>query len=188
MDCSPPGSSVHGILQARILEWVAISFSRGSSQPRDWTCVSYLLHWQVHSLPLAPSGKTWEAKGLRIKSCHRISKPTSKLSASLLSSLKGGTALRDSLLEATLTVIKRTHWGFQWSLSFIQYCPKESNQYDMKKLLKYAWKCIFEFKLKVSRWNRNDKVVIYAVTDIETGLWSQRDPGLNLDIDLSWIG
>ena len=34
-DCSPPGSSVHGILQARILEWVAIPFSRGSSQPRD---------------------------------------------------------------------------------------------------------------------------------------------------------
>ena len=40
MDCNPPGSSVHGILQARILEWVAIPFSRGSSQPRDWTQVS----------------------------------------------------------------------------------------------------------------------------------------------------
>ena len=37
MDCSPPGSSVRGILQARILEWIAIFFSRGSSQPRDWT-------------------------------------------------------------------------------------------------------------------------------------------------------
>ena len=37
MDCSPPGSSVHGILQARILEWVAILFSRGSSQPRNHT-------------------------------------------------------------------------------------------------------------------------------------------------------
>ena len=35
MDCSPPGSSVHGIFQARVLEWVAISFSRGSSQPKD---------------------------------------------------------------------------------------------------------------------------------------------------------
>ena len=35
MDCSLPGSSLHGILQARVLEWVAISFSRGSSQPRD---------------------------------------------------------------------------------------------------------------------------------------------------------
>ena len=40
MDYSPPGSSVHGILPARILEWVAISFSRGSSQPRDRTQVS----------------------------------------------------------------------------------------------------------------------------------------------------
>ena len=40
MDCSLPGSSVHGILQARILEWVAILFFRGSSQPRDRTQVS----------------------------------------------------------------------------------------------------------------------------------------------------
>ena len=40
VDCSPPGSSVHGILQARILEWVAIPFSRGSSQPRDQTWIS----------------------------------------------------------------------------------------------------------------------------------------------------
>ena len=37
MGCSPPGSSVHGILQARMLEWVAIPFSRGSFWPRDWT-------------------------------------------------------------------------------------------------------------------------------------------------------
>ena len=47
---SPPGSSVHGISQARILEWVAISFSRGCSQPRNWTpisCISRLIlfHW-----------------------------------------------------------------------------------------------------------------------------------------------
>ena len=40
VDCSPPGSSVHGILEARILEWVAISFSRGSFRPRDQTQVS----------------------------------------------------------------------------------------------------------------------------------------------------
>ena len=42
VDCSLPGSSVHGILQARILEWVAISFSRGSSRPRDQTQVSHI--------------------------------------------------------------------------------------------------------------------------------------------------
>ena len=40
MDSSLPGSSIHGIFQARVLEWTAISFSRGSSQPRDQTCVS----------------------------------------------------------------------------------------------------------------------------------------------------
>ena len=43
MDCSLPGSSLHGILQARILEWVAISFSRGSSRLGDWTQVSCIV-------------------------------------------------------------------------------------------------------------------------------------------------
>ena len=43
MDYSPPGSSVHGILQPRIVEWVAIPFSRGSSQPRDQTQVSHIV-------------------------------------------------------------------------------------------------------------------------------------------------
>ena len=40
INCSPPDFSVHGILQARILEWIAILLSRGTSQPRDWTLVS----------------------------------------------------------------------------------------------------------------------------------------------------
>ena len=58
IDHSPPGSSVHGILQARMLEWIAISFCRGSSQPRDRTCVSCVsLALQVDSLPVEPSGK-----------------------------------------------------------------------------------------------------------------------------------
>ena len=51
MGCSPLGSSVHGILQARILEWVTTSFSRGSSWPRDRTCVccsSCIGSWTYH--------------------------------------------------------------------------------------------------------------------------------------------
>ena len=49
MDCSPPGSSVHGISQARRVKWVAVSFSRGSSQSRDENHVSYVSYvgWQV---------------------------------------------------------------------------------------------------------------------------------------------
>ena len=56
MDCSSPGSSVHGISQVRILEWVAISFSGGSSWPRDRTWVScigrqILYHWATREGP-----------------------------------------------------------------------------------------------------------------------------------------
>ena len=60
MDCSPPGSSVHGILQARILEWVAMPSYSGPSRPRDQTHV-YLLHWQVRS-SLVPLGKPTDAE------------------------------------------------------------------------------------------------------------------------------
>ena len=61
MECSPSGSSVHGILQARILEWVAMLSSRGSSQPRDQTrvsCVSSIdrqvLHSTFREVPYVP--------------------------------------------------------------------------------------------------------------------------------------
>ena len=50
MYCSPPGSSVHGILQARILEWVAVPFSRRSSQPRDRTQVSHIYRQSLYHL------------------------------------------------------------------------------------------------------------------------------------------
>ena len=55
MDCNPPGSSVHGILRARILEWVAIPFSRGSSRPRDQTWG--LLHCRQILYHLSHKGK-----------------------------------------------------------------------------------------------------------------------------------
>ena len=56
MDCNPPGSSVHEILQARILEWVAIPFSRVSAQPRDGTHVSCTGWWiPDHWAPGKPS-------------------------------------------------------------------------------------------------------------------------------------
>ena len=56
MDCSPPGSSFHEILQARILEWVAISTSRRISQPRDWTQVSRILgtDWAMQEINAIP--------------------------------------------------------------------------------------------------------------------------------------
>ena len=57
MDYGLPGSSGHGLLQARILEWVAMPPSRGSSQSRDRNHIPFL-HWQASSLPLVPPGKS----------------------------------------------------------------------------------------------------------------------------------
>ena len=58
MDCSPPGSSIHGMLQGRTLEWAAVSSSRGSSPHQGWNPrLLHLLHRQAGSLPPAPPGK-----------------------------------------------------------------------------------------------------------------------------------
>ena len=59
-DCCLPGSSVHGIFQARVLEWVAIPFSRGSSWPRDWTYISYI---SALAGKFFTTSATWEAQG-----------------------------------------------------------------------------------------------------------------------------
>ena len=57
VECCPLGFSVYGILQAGILDWVAMPFSRGSFWPRDWNCLLCLLHWVAGSLPVVPPGK-----------------------------------------------------------------------------------------------------------------------------------
>ena len=68
MDCSLPGSSVHGIFQARVLEWAAISFSRGSSQHRDWTWVSRIVSRRFY--PLSHQGSPYLFWGRSNKPRH----------------------------------------------------------------------------------------------------------------------
>ena len=58
MDCSSPGSSVHGILQTRMPEWIAISYSRGSSQPGDWTHISCISCLDNRFIITAPPGES----------------------------------------------------------------------------------------------------------------------------------
>ena len=69
MDCSLPGFSVHGIFLARLLEWIAISFSRGSFQPRDWTWVSHIVDrlftvWTTREVLKKKKSKKWKVKSL----------------------------------------------------------------------------------------------------------------------------
>ena len=66
--CNPMDYTVHGIAQARILEWVAFPFSRGSSQPRDRTYVSTSPALQVDTLPAEPQGKPDESESRSVVS------------------------------------------------------------------------------------------------------------------------
>ena len=82
IDCSLPGSSVHGILQARGLEWVVISSSRGSSRPGDWTCTScigrwILYHWATREALWPSSGHLNENENahrcrMSVSLCHLL--------------------------------------------------------------------------------------------------------------------
>ena len=125
MDCSLRGSSVHGIFQARILEWVAISFSRGSSQPRKWTQVSHIAGRRFTSdltgvatlvlqtnLPETPSyteGETLKAKSEGLQEDHMewfqkeglLFLPGS-LQWKLVNSLHATTHLREKALQRLL--------------------------------------------------------------------------------------
>ena len=86
-DCNLPGSSVNGILQARILEWVAIPFSRGSSRPRDWTQVSWIAGrfftiWAMRETPqiiyiqwsneVIPGMQCWFSTKIAVNVIHHI--------------------------------------------------------------------------------------------------------------------
>ena len=73
MDCSPPGSSIHEILQARILEWVAVPFSKGSSQPRDWTQVSHIAGRFFTSWARREAWATMEPQTIYFTQCLFIS-------------------------------------------------------------------------------------------------------------------
>ena len=133
MDCSPPGSSVHRITQARMLEWVAIFFSRGSSPPRNWTQVSCLTGTFFIT---APCGRKGAHQSLR-KECTR---------------LVWGTLTRCFQLEQRQSVRKgrgnstgRWHWITEYLL--------------MLRLGVWTWLC----KMMRNQWGTTDEREIWRI-------------------------
>ena len=109
MDCSPLGSSVHGISQARILEWVTISISRGSSRARDQTCISCIGRWvlylgatrEAHSSPLPFSNQTSVCEARCWKSGDKIHRSRTGIS-SLTGWYKYEVRARQALLTCSI--------------------------------------------------------------------------------------
>ena len=121
VDCSLPGSSLHGVLQARILEWVAISFSRGSSPPRDQTQVPHIVGrclnlWATREAHYFWGKYLWKKERIWVEGATRQWSRADHLSASSVWSseqrlLPGGVLSRVQglgLLPSCLV----TGWGF----------------------------------------------------------------------------
>ena len=111
MDCSPPGSSVHGVLQARLLEWIVMPSSKGSSQPSDQTRVSYV-SWI--SGGFFTTNATWEALG-------RFHNVLLSFIVSLISFIQGKTVhnqwttlLRDFEQEWVLQSVRSGNVEMEW--------------------------------------------------------------------------
>ena len=117
MHCRPPGSSVHRIFQARILEQVDISYSRGSSWPRDWT----------HPASPALVGRFFTAelpgKPLQVMSISQNKKATQQLTLLLFVARK--------YRDAGPTVIFTCKWA--WKDSCVIHTPLQTDRYDLSK-------------------------------------------------------
>ena len=143
LGCSLPGSSVSGILQADIVEWVAMPASRGSSPLRDWTHVSYcLLHWQAGSLQLAPPGKPGKDLPLSYFFSFLLLFLLSSLTFSLPAFLPP--SLLSSSLSSSLVLcfFHNRSWIFTYSkqCSSIRYISIKCESYVIGKRYKYALK------------------------------------------------
>ena len=123
MDYNPPGSSVHGILPARILEWVAIFFSRGSSQGSNLHLL-HLLHWQAGSLPLAPPGKprgTFKDHINKISSAsHSKLRNDGSPSSCDIEAPWCGLSFRETESQSnSMTWPGGAHWPWAWTISCV---------------------------------------------------------------------
>ena len=137
VDCSPSDSSVPGILQARILEWVAISFSRGSSPPRDLSCVSYVScigRW-VFFFFFKTASATWEVLNInnhlkRIIYLYPISFLDQKIGKHIFNFSLGKIQYKTNHMSLFLMSRNRELWGLSVNYKIIYVVNQGSWNYD----------------------------------------------------------
>ena len=120
MDCSLAGSSVHGIFQVRILEQVAISFSRGSSWCRDWTCISCISYTGRWSLYHCTTWMISSQKVLNLNYTGKVPSATPQDTASL------GTIILPSLTQMSISWWSNIQWRYIPTMKY--YSAKKRNE------------------------------------------------------------
>ena len=150
MDCSPSGSSVRGILQTRILLWVAMPSSRGFSQTRTQICISYcLLHWQAGSLPLAPPGKPLRCSvqfSSVAQSCPTLCDPMNRSAPGLPVRHQPPESLRLTPIES---VMPSSHLILCRPLLFLPPIPPSLRVFSNESTLHMRWPKYWSFSFRI---------------------------------------
>ena len=147
MDCSPPGSSVHGIFQARTLEWVAIAFPRGSSWPRDQTrfyCISRLIIY--HSATREVS--TWVIRSDQSLSCVWLFATPLEITArqASLSITNSRSSLRLTSIES---VMPSSHLILCRPLLLLPPIPPSIRVFSNESTLRMRWPKYWSFSFSI---------------------------------------
>ena len=143
VDCSPLGSSVHGILQTRILEWVTILFSRGSFWPRDWTRISYIScigRWVLycyHHLG-SPDLSSFFELFIHVPSSTLSSSAEDKCQESLDTEILPHDWIRKSTTVHKLPlwrILVLDFWNPSGAAYILQMCPLQGGSWSLASLL-----------------------------------------------------
>ena len=161
MDCSLPGASVHGVFQARVLEWVTISFSRGSSQTRDWTWVSCIVGrrftiWATREVQ--PQHES--AIGIHISSVQSLSR------VRLFSTpwIKACQASRSLLkLMSIELVMPSSHLILCRPLLLLPPIPPSIRVFSNESTLRMKWPKYWSFSFSISPSNERPGLILFRM-------------------------
>jgi len=168
-DCNWPGSTVHGILQARILEWVAMPSSRGSSQPRDWTQVFRIAD---RFFTVWATRETHKTKAGRVRFWSLYLKPFSSVAQSCptlcnpMDCSTPGLPVHHQLPEFTQTHVHQARDTIQPShplLSPSRPAPYPSPIFSNESTLRMRWRKYWNFSFSISSSSKYSELISFRI-------------------------
>ena len=162
MDYSPPGSSVHMILQARILEWVAMPFSRGSPQTQDWTHVSYVSCTGKSYLPLMLPGKPSISSVQSLSHVRVFVTPWIAARQASLFITISRSSLRLTSIES---VMPSRHLFLCRSLFLLPSIPPSIKVFSNESTLHMRWPKYWSFSSSISSSNEHPGLISFRIKE-----------------------
>ena len=161
MDCSSSGSFIHGIIQTRIVEWVAIPCSRGSSWPRDWTWVSCIVGRFFTVCATSEVQYSYSVQFSWVtQSCPTLCDPMNHSTQASLSITNSWSSPRLTSIES---VMPSSHLIFYCPLLLLPPIPPSIRIFSKESALRMKWTKYWNFSLSISLPNEHPELVSFRM-------------------------